>query len=126
MKNILFKLTCVSLFVSLITGCHHVRGNIGTMPILQRCANCNTAFDEKWPEAYFSSTANGLVCYGCEQAFVDKIRLTKNSAECLNSLKLIKGASQATMNEIEKILVCHFTALMHHPPKMAKHFLKGK
>ena len=100
--------------------------DIGTRLVLERCANCNTAFDENWPEVFFSSTANGLICFGCEQTFVDKIRLTKNSAECLSSLKLIKDASQATMDEIEKILIYHFTALMHHPPKMAKHFLNGK
>ncbi len=100
--------------------------DIGTRPVLSRCANCNTAFDANWSKAHFSSTANGLICYDCEQTFVDKIRLTKNAAECLSSLKLIKTASQPTMNEIEKILIYHFTALMHHPPKMAKHFLKGK
>ncbi len=100
--------------------------DIGTRPVLARCANCNTAFDERWPEAYFSSTANGLICFDCEQTFVDKIRLTKNAARCLNELKLIKSASQPTMDEIEKVLIYHFTALMHHPPKMAKHFLKGK
>ena len=49
-------------------------------------------------------------------------RLTVQASD--DELKLIKDASQPTMNEIEKILIYHFTALMHHPPKMAKHFLK--
>ncbi|RKY06567.1 MAG: DNA repair protein RecO [Planctomycetota bacterium] len=98
---------------------------IGTRPVLARCANCNTAFDAHRPKAYFSSTANGLICCDCEQTFADKIRLAKDAARCLNELKLIKTASRPTMNEIEKVLIYHFTALMHHPPKMAKHFLKG-
>lgn len=99
---------------------------IGTRLVLAECANCNAAFDDKWLEVHFSSTANGLVCYDCEQTFVDKIRLTRECAECLSDLNLIKSASRTTIEEIEKVLIYHFTSLMHRPPKMAKHFLKGK
>lgn len=96
---------------------------VGTRPVLGGCANCNTTFGDQWPQVYFSSSANGLICYDCEQAFVDKIRLTKKCAKCLSDLQLIKNASPTTMNEIEKVLIYHFTALLHRPPKMAKHFL---
>ncbi len=99
---------------------------IGTRLVLAECANCNAAFDDKWHEVHFSSTANGLVCCDCEQTFVDKIRLARECAECLSDLNLIKSASRTTIEEIEKVLIYHFTSLMHRPPKMAKHFVKGK
>jgi len=95
---------------------------LGLRPVLRRCANCNSPFDERWQEVYFSSTANGLICYDCEQAFVDKIRLARNTAGCLSNLKSVKDASQTTLNEIEKVLIHHFTALMHRRPRMAARF----
>lgn len=97
---------------------------VGTKPVLSECVNCNASFTDKWREVYFSSLANGLICPDCDQAFVDKIRLTKNAAACLADLKLISKANEKTLNEIEKALIYHFTELMHRPPKMAKSFLK--
>lgn len=96
---------------------------IGSRPVLERCANCNARLTENWPQVHFSSTANGLVCYDCEQAFVDKIRLSPDCAGCLSDLRLIKDAPKTAINEIEKLLIYHLTALMHRAPKMAKHFL---
>ena len=100
--------------------------DVGTRPVLAACANCNAPFGENWPQAHFSSTANGMVCYDCEQAFTDKIRITEKAANCLSNLQLIKEATPAIINEIEKLLIYHFTALLHRPPKMAKHFLTTK
>ena len=76
-------------------------------------------------EVYFSSSANGLICRDCQGSFSDKIRLTKNAANCLSNLKLIAEADEKTLNEIEKILISHFTELLGQPPKMAKHILKN-
>jgi DNA repair protein RecO (recombination protein O) len=133
---------------------------IGLMPILNACANCKTSYApllsakaEKGDgslgtshEFYFSSSANGLICKDCEASFPDKIKLTKNAANCLLVLskpvlstpalsnvevveganaKLIAEAQEKTLNEIEKILVHHFTEILHRPPKMAKHILKN-
>jgi DNA repair protein RecO (recombination protein O) len=97
---------------------------VGTKPVLTECVNCRTPFSKKWREAHFSSSADGLICPDCDQAFVDKIRLTKNATACLADLKLISKANEKTLNEIEKALIYHFTELMHRPPKMAKAFLK--
>jgi DNA repair protein RecO (recombination protein O) len=119
---------------------------IGLMPILNACANCKTPYCHSRasgnpPQAYFSSSANGLICRDCEASFPDKIGLTKNAADCLLVLsalvlsnvevveganaKLIVGAEEKTLDEIEKILVHHFTELLHKPPKMAKYILKN-
>jgi DNA repair protein RecO (recombination protein O) len=100
---------------------------IGLMPILNACANCKTSYGSRATsdEFYFSSSANGLICRDCEASFPDKIKLTKNAANCLANTKLIAGAEERTLNEIEKILVHHFTELLHKPPKMAKHILKN-
>ncbi len=97
---------------------------VGTKPILAECANCRNRFSDKWREIHFASSANGLICPDCEQAFTDKIRLTKNAAGALADIKRISSAGDKTLNEIEKTLIHHFTELMHRRPKMAKSFLK--
>jgi DNA repair protein RecO (recombination protein O) len=102
---------------------------IGLMPILNACANCKTSFEIRKSKienpVYFSSLANGLICKDCEASFPDKIKLTKNAADCLANAKLITDAQEKTLNEIEKLLVHHFTEILHHPPKMAKYVLRS-
>lgn len=98
---------------------------IGLQPILNYCANCKTKFYDQLSrvgnQVYFSSLANGLVCRDCEASFPDKIRLTKNTARCLTNLKMLAEANEKTLNEVEKVLIHHFTEILGHPPKMAKH-----
>jgi DNA repair protein RecO (recombination protein O) len=102
---------------------------IGLMPILNACANCKTSIENRVSsiehQVYFSSLANGLICRDCEASFPDKITLTKNAVNCLANAKFIAEAQEKTLNEIEKILVHHFTELLHKPPKMAKYILKN-
>lgn len=100
---------------------------IGLMPILNACANCKTSHGSRSTshEFYFSSLANGLICGDCEASFPDKIKLTKNAADCLANAKLIAEAKEKTLNEIEKALVKHFTEILHRPPKMAKYVLNA-
>ena len=108
---------------------------IGLQPILNACANCKTRYSTGHLTAehrassiehrvYFSSSANGLICKDCEASFPDKVRLTNSAANCLANLKLIAEADEKTLNEIEKVLIYHFTETLGHPPKMAKHILK--
>jgi DNA repair protein RecO (recombination protein O) len=99
---------------------------VGIQPVLSHCANCKTSNEQEATsgELYFSSSANGLVCRDCETSFPDKICLTRAAANCLSNLKQIANADETTLNEIEKILVYHFTELLCKPPKMAKHILK--
>jgi DNA repair protein RecO (recombination protein O) len=100
---------------------------IGLMPILNACANCKTqyAIRNTQYDFYFSSSANGLVCRDCQDSFPDRMRLTKSAANCLSNLKLIAESKEKTLNEIEKILISHFTELLGKPPKMAKHVARG-
>jgi DNA repair protein RecO (recombination protein O) len=103
---------------------------IGLMPILNACANCKTSYchsraSGNLSQAYFSSSANGLICRDCEASFPDKIKLTKNAADCLANAKLITETKEKTLNEIEKILIHHFTEILHRPPRMAKYILKS-
>jgi len=96
----------------------------GLMLILNACVNCKNAYKANWRQTYFSSSANGLVCRDCEAGFPDKIRVTPKAANCLADLKQLTKTDEETLNEIEKILVCHFTEILHHPPKMAKYILE--
>ncbi len=100
---------------------------VGLQPILDYCVNCKTRYEHRvsgirYP-VYFSSSANGLVCKDCEPAFPDKIKLSRNAAGCLTNLKHIPDAAENTLREIQKVLVHHFTELLGHLPKMAKHIL---
>jgi len=97
---------------------------VGLRPILNACANCKNSFSADWPQCYFSNSANGLICKDCEASFPDKIRLTKTAANCLANVKLIAESDEKTLNEIEKILIFHFTEILGRPPKMAKYILK--
>ena len=95
---------------------------------------------------YFSSSANGLLCKDCEASFPDRIKLSSSAAACLlvlskfilsgacgeqsrtvegADLKLIGDADEKTLNEIEKLLIHHFTEILGRPPKMAKYILKN-
>jgi recombinational DNA repair protein (RecF pathway) len=128
---------------------------VGLQPVLNHCVNCKTSYASRTTiherrftsheprttlhdprptnhaprttsdELYFSSSANGLVCKDCEPAFTEKIKLSPQSAKCLSNLKLIARADERTLKEIEKILIYHFTELLHKPPKMAKHITRG-
>jgi len=94
---------------------------VGLEPILKTCANCKTNFSAAWPEVYFSSLANGLICRDCEDSFPDKMRLTGATASPLSNLNLLADSQEKTLDEIEKVLVYHFTELLHKRPKMAKY-----
>ena len=102
---------------------------VGLMPILDYCVNCKTTFEHRVSsiehQVYFSSSANGLICRDCEASLPDRIKLTKNAADCLGNRELIKNADEKTLNEIEKVLIYHFTEILGRPPKMAKYILRG-
>jgi DNA repair protein RecO (recombination protein O) len=97
--------------------------DLGTKPVLEMCANCSAPFTDKWYRTYFSSSANGLICPDCEQAFTDKMNLTPQAVGVLSDLRQIQDAEINTLKLIEKTLVYHFTELLHKPPRMAKYFL---
>jgi DNA repair protein RecO (recombination protein O) len=100
-------------------------GNVGLQPVLNACVNCRGGFSPNTPDGYFSSSANGLVCRDCEINFADKIRLSKDVMACLVNLKQIPQSPERTLDGIERILVYHFTELLHRRPRMAKHILQS-
>ena len=101
---------------------------VGLQPVLNYCVNCKTKFRNRASrieiQIYFSSSANGLVCRDCEASFPDKIRLSKNVSRCLTNLKMLAETNEKTINEVEKVLIHHFTEILGRPPKMAKHILE--
>jgi len=94
---------------------------VGLRPILNACANCQRPCGAHGRESYFSAAANGLVCRDCEMSFPDKIRLSPKAAHCLTDIKRLAQADQATLDEIEQVLIHHFTHILGRPPKLAKH-----
>ena len=96
---------------------------IGIQPVLNACVNCKNSYGFNWPRVYFSSSANGLICRDCEASFADRMKLTPRAANCLNNLKLIAESQKQALNEVEKVLIYHFTALLHKPPRMAKYIV---
>lgn len=100
-------------------------GEIGLQPVLKMCGNCRNDYNDRWVDVYFSSSANALICRDCEINFTDKIRLSKPAANCLADLHKIANTDEKTLNEIEKILIYHFTELLHRPPRLAKYILKA-
>jgi len=101
---------------------------VGLQPILSHCVNCKSKYErgETRNKIYFSSSANGLVCRDCEGSFPDRIRVGKDAAGCLTNLKMLADSNEKTLNEIEKILLDHFTHISGHPPKMAKYILENQ
>lgn len=97
---------------------------IGARPVMKNCANCKTQLSSKWGKFYFSSNANGLICPDCQSNYPDRTSLAHQTAHCLYDLNKLTDATEATINELEKVMIRHFTHLMHRPPKTAKYFLK--
>jgi DNA repair protein RecO (recombination protein O) len=97
---------------------------IGLQPILSFCANCKRSFEArtKSDEIFFSSSANGVICRDCQGIVFDKIKLSQSAAYCLSDLRQLAQAGDKTLNEIERILIIHFTELLGYPPKMVKYF----
>ncbi|MFC1675731.1 DNA repair protein RecO [Planctomycetota bacterium] len=95
---------------------------VGLGPVLNVCNNCKTGNSAARPkQMYFSSSANGLICRDCESSFADTVRLSPEAAKCLINLQTIVEANTNTLEEIEKILIGHFTELLGQVPKMAKY-----
>ncbi len=97
---------------------------VGLRPVLNACANCQRPLASDWRECYFSSSANGLTCRDCEMSFPDRVRIGAQAANCLANVRQITGAQENTLDEIEHVLVHHFTETLGHVPKMARHVHK--
>jgi DNA repair protein RecO (recombination protein O) len=98
-------------------------GRLGLGLVLASCVNCTRSYGTGWPSVFFSSTAHGVLCPDCEGSFHDRLQLSRQAAGCLSELQLIATAPEKVLYELEKALILHLTAILHHPPRMAKYFL---
>ena len=100
-------------------------GEAGVHPVLRACANCKRPLTAEWREGYFSSAANGLICRDCEMSFPDKVRFSIKAANTLADLKQIAEADEKALDEIERLLIHHFTHILGRRPKMAEYVQRG-
>lgn len=99
---------------------------VGLRPNLKTCANCRRSYSPEWGESYFSSSANGLVCRDCEMNFPERVRLGGPAARTLANLRQIAQTPENVLDEIEAVLIHHFTETLGNRPKMAAHVLKSR
>ncbi len=99
---------------------------VGLRPNLKTCANCKRSFSSDWRESYFSSSANGLVCRDCEMNFPERVQLSGPAARALANLGQIAKTPENVLDEIEAVLIYHFTETLGQRPKMAAHVLKSR
>ncbi len=85
--------------------------------------NCKRPLTAEWRESYFSSVANGLICRDCEMSFSDKMRLNVKAAHAMADLKQMAQADEKLLDEIERLLIHHFTHILGRLPKLARHIL---
>jgi DNA repair protein RecO (recombination protein O) len=95
----------------------------GGAAVFDRCVNCGTAYKQDWPMVYFSIASHGLICRDCEASFVDKMQVSKAAAGTLAGSTALESVQLPVLKEVEKLLIYHFSNLLHKPPKMAKYFL---
>jgi DNA repair protein RecO (recombination protein O) len=97
---------------------------IGLQPVVDQCANCRTPLTPKWPEIYFSSLANGLVCRDCEGAFAaDRVSVSAPAARSLFAVEGQKELGTDDLEALERLFITHFTNLLHRRPKTADYVL---
>jgi DNA repair protein RecO (recombination protein O) len=92
---------------------------VGLRPVLNACANCKRPVSDDWGESYFSASAPGLVCRDCEMNYPDKVRLSVQAVSALADVKRIADADEKTLDEIERVLIRHFTEMLGRRPKTA-------
>ncbi|MBP8302960.1 MAG: DNA repair protein RecO [Phycisphaerae bacterium] len=93
---------------------------IGLQPVVDACVNCRTPYATTWPACSFSSSANGLVCRDCEGAFADRLCLTPRTAQTLAQIDCLTSASPSVLQDMERLLLGHFTQILHRRPKSAE------
>ncbi|MHC4551477.1 MAG: DNA repair protein RecO [Planctomycetota bacterium] len=108
---------------------------IGVLPEFTECVNCGTTINSppakgEYPEGgrgssinlYFTSHSNGLLCEGCETAFVEKRKINPHIVTILQNPAKLPKTAEDQLAQIEQLLIYHLTELLNKPPKMAKYF----
>jgi DNA repair protein RecO len=93
---------------------------IGLYPMFSQCLNCKTAIPPGQAVAFFSHSANGLVCRDCEMSFPDRLPVAPEVMACLAQIGRIPAASAQILLQVETLVIDHFTYLLHKRPRSAK------
>jgi len=96
---------------------------VGSGLVLRQCANCGTPYRSTWRRAYFSSSAQGLVCPDCEPSFVDRVSIEPAGAAALADPHRLTKTPMPTLRRIEATLLGHVCNLLHRRPKTAAFFM---
>lgn len=95
---------------------------LGVGLVFERCVNCKQKFNDSWSEVWFCSEMNGLICRDCEAPFIDKVRLPKSMVMFLNDMDSVEEVDFKQLSQMEKLIIRHFTWMLHKPPRTAKYF----
>lgn len=96
---------------------------VGLGPVLNQCVNCKTPFSSKSIRhaLFFSSSAAGLVCRDCETLFVDRVMLSRRASDTLTKIKNVTDTDVNVLDEIENVLIRHFTTIFGKRTQMARY-----
>jgi DNA repair protein RecO (recombination protein O) len=94
---------------------------VGLRPVLESCANCRRPAGADGSPVYFSSAANGLICRDCEMNYPDRVQFSAPAAGAVRDLKRLVDLELRPLEEIEDLLIRHFTETLGHRPRMADH-----
>jgi len=97
--------------------------DVGLRLHLDSCGNCQAQPGNESAEIYFSSQISSLICRDCEASFPDRLILSSEILACLRSPAHIKEASEESVRDAMRLLLSHFTNLLHQRPKTAKFVL---
>ncbi len=97
--------------------------HVGLRLRIDSCGNCQAPPDQRSQEAYFSSQISSLVCRDCEASFPDRLALPLGVLACLRAPSRYLDMSEETVREAVRLLLDHFTYLLHQRPKTAKYVL---
>jgi DNA repair protein RecO (recombination protein O) len=97
---------------------------IGLAPVLTQCVNCRLPVPEQPTRYSFSPSANGLICYDCQNAFPDRTPLPNTAVNLLANPQNKILCPADDLRKVEKFLLEHFTQILRRKPKLTKYILQ--
>lgn len=90
----------------------------GVLPQFDRCVNCRQPLDPTSAELFFSSSANGLLCFDCETNWAEKQRVSADALLWLAASAEKNAALNVRLDSLE-LLIRHFRDMLHRDFKTA-------
>lgn len=97
--------------------------HVGLRLRVDSCGNCQAQSDDPSTDVYFSSQISSLVCRDCEASFPDRLTVPFGALACLRAPSRCMDMSEETVRAAVRLLLDHFTYLLHQRPKTAKYVL---